>query len=103
MPLRSTGSGLPITENEFVDDGFNVRDDNKSKVPDELIFEDAPGQQGLSKETKINYYLEFKAQVFDVANPRVTLAEKSGYWIKTQGAYPRRPNRGGFDSVLIDK
>lgn len=94
-PLPSTGSGLAIKREEWVDDGYDKTDDVN---PNPLIFEtdDNPGFNGFAANDEVTYYLLFRARVIDTKDDKV-IKEKSRYWIKIHGQHPRKFSKGGFD------
>jgi hypothetical protein len=94
--FQSSGSGLTIDRNDWVDDGYTKADDDNT---DPLIFEtnDNPGVDGYTADEEMTYYLQFRAKIIDTNDNDKVLKEKSGYWIKIDGKHPREFAHGGFD------
>jgi hypothetical protein len=96
QPLTSSGSGLAITKENWVDDGYTKADDTNPGDP--LVFKtnDNPGG-GFQKDVTETYYLQFRAKIIDTNENNKVIKEKSGYWIKIHGTHPRKFTQGGFD------
>lgn len=92
--FKSSGSGLHIPEDSFVDDGYNISMTNGTKY--HFFTNDNPGLGGLKKTDNIDVYYEFEAQIIDTGSNKV-VAEKDGYWVGIKGAYKRQFTHGGFN------
>src|SRR5262249_21106808 len=92
----SSGSGLIVKRDEYVDDGFSNGDDID---PARYRFKttDTPGLRNQAATTQVEYYLQFRARVRDTTTGKV-VAEKAGYWIKIEGKESRKLTHGGFDT-----
>lgn len=94
QPLSSSGSGLTISEHTYVDDGYHNGDDLDSS---DTRFEtnDNPGG-GFQENIEEDYYLNFRAKIIDTCNGNSVVQQKTGYWIRIKGKYPRSFTHGGF-------
>ena len=93
QPFFSSGSGLAISENTYVDDGYHNGDDFDTSDT-KFTTNDNPGMSGWTGNN-LDLYMNFRAKIIDTCNSNDVVKDKTGYWIRIQGK-PWNLSHGGF-------